>query len=174
LITPPHVAAACLIATSAEEIYKNAEGTSLVTLYSSVIAINLLLHYILDIVPHGHTVNPFDMGDDLRFLYLELGISAGIIASIMIISDHPLLILSASLASLLPDYVSGSLARLRLPKPIYLLLFQIQRFHFFIHWFEQKDKKGKRIVPFPSKLELILQGGFVLLCIILVLLIKYK
>jgi hypothetical protein len=174
LITPPHIAAACLVAVSAEELYISSEHNSIITLYASVILINLVIHYILDIVPHGHTVNPFDMGDKLGGLYIELAVSAVIVLMTIFLTDFPVLVIISSVSSLIPDCVSTSLAKLNLPSPIKKILTNIQRFHFYIHWFEKRDEKGKRIVPLPSKFELILQGIFVILCIIMIFLIKLK
>jgi len=174
LITPPHVALACLIGTGAEEIYKNNGSIDLGTIYASVIVINLFFHYVLDVIPHGHTLNPFDTGNNLRSFYIELAISASIILLTLFISDQPILIIVSSVASLIPDCVSTSLAKFKLPITLKKILSQIQRFHFFIHWFEKIDENGKRIVPNPSKFELISQSIFVILCIILIFLLKLK
>jgi hypothetical protein len=154
-------------------MFLKSPDASLFKVYTCVIIINLVLHYVFDMVPHGHTVNPFDLGKDLHYLFLELGISVAIIIYTIFLIDHPSLTIIASFTSLAPDYISGSIARLNLPSIVNKTLVKIQKFHFFVHWFEKNDEKGKRIVPIPSKFELAYQSIYVILCIIAIFLIKY-
>ena len=163
MLPTTHIAASCLL--TAYTINSDTGTFSQLMILSGG---SLLLHYAIDIIPHGYITIPDTIFKKLIPTILEIVPGPLILMASIMIFGNPLFFILASFFGILPDlfttlYVShrGLAEKIPFVVPIHSL-------HRKLHWFEEDHGDGCYTFMFPKNPLLVCEALF-LICLVVVL-----
>ncbi len=129
---------------------------------------SLLLHYALDLIPHGYIATPETIFKKLIPTIIEIVPGPLILLASILIFGHPLFFILAAFFGILPDLLTTLYAVNRaLAEKIYFLV-PMHRLHRKVHWFEMDLADGGYTFMF-SKNPLLVCEMLFLICMVVVL-----
>ena len=163
MIVTTHIAAPCLLTVCTIQ-----SGADDVPKLLAVTGGSLVLHLILDIVPHGFIATPDTIFRKIAPTVIELIPGPLILIASIVFFGNPILFLTASFFGLIPDLctVLFCWSRESAVKLPFVLL--IHRLHRKVHWFETEHPDGSVSTFFPNNMLLALEAVFII-CILTVL-----
>jgi len=145
MLPTTHIAASCLLTAYTLD---SGVGTfpQLIVLSGGA----LLVHYALDIVPHGYIALPDTIFKKLIPTILETVPGPLILLASILIFGNPLLFILAAFFGMIPDlfttlYVSNRGLAEKIPFAV-----SIHRLHRKLHWFEEDHGNGRYTFMFPK------------------------
>jgi len=139
-------------------------GAQLLTLSGG----SLLLHFALDIIPHGYIATPQTIFKKAVPTILEIVPGPIILLVSTLLFGSPLLFVVASFFGMLPDLVTTFYSSKRaLAKEIPFIV-PIHSLHRKLHWFEKDHGGGSYTFMFP-KIPLLFFEALFLSCLLVVL-----
>ena len=155
-----HVASSCLIT-----VVTLHSGLDNVQKIVTVAGSSLLLHLILDILPHGYIVTPATIFKKIVPTIVETLPPPVILITAICLFDNAFLFLTASFFGILPDIITTLFYKrremmLRVP---YILF--IHKIHRKVHWFETEHADGTVSFLFPNVFLLVCEAFFIIIII---------
>jgi len=146
-----HVASSCLIAAVTLQ-----SGLDNVQKFVTVAGSSLLLHLILDIIPHGYIVTPATIFKKAVPTIVEMLPPPLILITAICLFDNAFLLLTASFFGIFPDIISTLFYKrrdimVRIPYSVF-----IHKIHRKVHWFETEHSDGT--------ISFLFSNGFLLVC----------
>jgi hypothetical protein len=155
-VTPTtHIAAACVLTVAAVRL-----DIDPVARYGLAAAGSLLLHLLLDIVPHGFIATPQTIFKKWMPTILEVLPGPLILGFAVWRHGQPLLFALAAFCAILPDIITtlrGWNRRLTAMVPCAQALHMLHRR---LHWFEEDRPDGTTRFRFPNRPLLCMEGVF--------------
>ena len=153
-----HIASSCLLTTV---MVHSGAGEAVVLAVLSIGS--LVLHFLLDCIPHGFITTPWTIFKKFVPTVIELVPGPLILAAAILIFGHPLLFLLAAAFSLIPDICSTLVWKHTRVADMYLLR-ALHRLHRLVHWFEIDNPDGSVSHLFSNRPLLIVEVCCVVLC----------
>jgi hypothetical protein len=152
-----HIASSCLLTTI---MLRSGAGEAVMFAVLSIGS--LVLHFVLDCVPHGFITTPWSIFKKLVPTLAELVPGPLILVAAILVFGHPFLFLLAAAFSLIPDVCATLMWR----EPRIAGMFPmsaLQRLHRKVHWFEKDNHDGSVTPRFANGPMLAAEACFVIL-----------
>jgi hypothetical protein len=148
-----HIAASCLLTAYTLKTGMG-EGEKVLVLSLG----SLLLHYLLDLVPHGFIATPWTLFKKFIPTVLEFAPGPVILLTAILHFGHPGYFILAAGFGLIPDFCTVLLWKHRHSGRRPFLVWYIHALHRKVHWFEAEDDQGRVLHRFPNTALLILEA----------------
>ncbi len=155
-----HVSSSCLIAVVTLQ-----SGLDNVQKIVTVAGSSLLLHLILDILPHGYIATPATIFKKVVPTIVEMLPPPLILIAAIWLFDNAFLFLTASFFGILPDIISTLFYKrremiVRIPYIVF-----IHKIHRKVHWFETEHADGTVSFLFPNVFLLVCEAFFIVIIV---------
>jgi hypothetical protein len=155
-----HVASSCLIAVVTLQ-----SGLDNVQKIVTVAGSSLLLHLILDILPHGYISTPATIFKKVVPTIVEMLPPPLILIVAIWFFDSAFLFLTASFFGILPDIITMLFYKrremiVRIPYIVF-----IHKIHRKVHWFETEHSDGTVSFLFPNVFLLVCEAFFIVIIV---------
>jgi len=152
-----HVASSCLIAVVTLQ-----SGLDNVQTVVTVAGSSLLLHFILDIFPHGYIATPTTIFKKVVPTIVEMIPPPLILFAVIWLFDNTFLFLTASFFGILPDGITMVFYKRRKMIERIPYIVCIHTLHRKVHWFETEHSDGTVSFLFPNVFLLVCEGFFII------------
>jgi len=163
MLPTTHIAASCLL--TAYTLHSGMDTFPQVLVLSGG---SLLLHYTLDVVPHGYIATPDTIFKKLIPTLIEIIPGPLILLASILVFGHPLFFIPAAIFGMLPDLVTTLYAANRGLAEKIPFAVPIHSLHRKLHWFEIDNADGSYTFMFPKNPLLVCEALF-LTCLVVVL-----